>query len=732
MATNELQKRFISTTLDKWAAVENKSVYNNSIVFVKSNDNTKGVKIYTQGVEFDTELTAAEVTPIVKDYLKAGSNVTITEKDGNLVIAAPGTATITAKSTELVQAGAVAGALTTPMSLSLAVADNKGTFSQNFENLAGENITAASAVIAGGDNITLTQTDGGLKIDAKDTTYTAGTGLTLNGTVFNHTNKVEAVTAQGAQLDEEILSDSNRSFEVKAYAYDAEGHITGSVDNKITLPAEAFSDTTYEVTMTAGNSNEVSLNTKKDGQAENTYTIKGDKGTTVSFENGVMTISSDTADTILSGLDVTDAAVENQYVSEVDQTNGLISVTRTTLPVYGVNDTKVDGLKLSLTDGKVGLVDDGLAADLTSKNITLETAETATAGYLKTYVLKQGTTEIGKIDLPKELVVTGGSVVEKDGEKYLRLTIANQEEPVDIAVKDLVDVYTAGNGITISDTNVVSAKVKEKDPYLRLDDEGLYTEGIDTAISIAINNLDSEKSGSAKASAKANIVNVVTGVTVKQTNGSLESVTVAETEVATAAYVDAAIAALDVTGATVGSVATGTDTVNVIDSLTWSETDGKVNITGTTASAATKAYVDSKASAATTKVVKSDDAESVKYLDVTSAKETDGSTTYTVKVSGVDTAISNAVNALDATINADNANNQIFASAHEGLMFDQIEQKDGKITDGTGSATIVKYVDQSKLTNSSLTGVKYIGIANTDTISQAFEKCESAWEWGTI
>ena len=44
--------------------------------------------------------------------------------------------------------------------------------------------------------------------------------------------------------------------------------------------------------------------------------------------------------------------------------------------------------------------------------------------------------------------------------------------------------------------------------------------------------------------------------------------------VLTTEQVDAAIAALDVTGATVGSVATGTDTVNVIDSLTWSETDG--------------------------------------------------------------------------------------------------------------------------------------------------------------
>lgn len=725
-------KRFIHTSSAAWKGVENKAAYNNSIVFIHDGD--KGVSIYTQGATFDTELTAAEVEPMVKAYLKEGQNVTITEKDGKLVIAAPGTATITAKSTELVQAGAVAGALTTPMSLSLAVADNKGTFSQNFKNLEGKNVTAASAVIAGGDNITLTQTDDGLKIDAKDTTYTAGTGLTLNGTVFNHTNKVEAVTAQGAQLDEEILSDSNRSFEVKAYAYDAEGHITGSVDNKITLPAEAFSDTTYEVTMTAGNSNEVSLNTKKDGQAENTYTIKGDKGTTVSFENGVMTISSDTADTILSGLDVTDAAAENQYVSEVDQTNGLISVTRTTLPVYGVSDTKVDGLKLSLTDGKVGLVDDGLAADLTSKNITLETAETATAGYLKTYVLKQGTTEIGKIDLPKELVVTGGSVVEKeDGEKYLRLIIANQDTPVDIAVKDLVDVYTAGNGIAISDANVVSAKVKEEDPYLKLGAEGLYTDGIDTAISNAINALDVTGSTIGSKATGTDTVNVIDSLTWSETDGKV-SISGTTTSAATKTYVDNAIAALDVASTTTGTKNANDEgnTVTVIDQITYSETDGKVSISASTTTAATKAYVDSKAAAATTKVVKSTDTESVKYLDITPTTETNGPTTYTVKVSGVDKAISDAIGGLDSNINVDATPVITDNNAHDGKVYESIEIVDGKLVQGENTQTRIKYIDNAKLTNLDTTKIKYTGVSKTDTISQAIEKIDAAWEWGTI
>ena len=156
--------------------------------------------------------------------------------------------------------------------------------------------------------------------------------------------------------------------------------------------------------------------------------------------------------------------------------DGKLTVTVPEATVTGVDTATVNGMKLSLDGTNVKLVDDGLEATLEGKDITLDVAETATEGYLKTYVLKQGTTEIGKIDLPKELVVTGGEVIVasteeglKSGEKYLKLTIANQDAPVYIAVKELVDVYTAGAGITISDTNEVSVKLAETQGNVTLD-----------------------------------------------------------------------------------------------------------------------------------------------------------------------------------------------------------------------------------------------------------------------
>ena len=92
-------------------------------------------------------------------------------------------------------------------------------------------------------------------------------------------------------------------------------------------------------------------------------------------------------------------------------------------------------------------------------------------GYLKTYQFTYGDGQAFEIDIPKDLVVTGGAVIVVDDDNpvsglangtYLKLTIANQTEPVYIDVKDLCDVYTGktatdGISVAISASNEISA-----------------------------------------------------------------------------------------------------------------------------------------------------------------------------------------------------------------------------------------------------------------------------------
>ena len=107
----------------------------------------------------------------------------------------------------------------------------------------------------------------------------------------------------------------------------------------------------------------------------------------------------------------------------------------------------------------LGGLEDRIDALTTGSNVTISTTAT-TENMLKSYTFSQNGSVIGTIDIPNDLVVTSGVITaDSQDRKVLRLTIANQTEPVDILVSDLVDVYTEGNGIEVSTGNVISAKV---------------------------------------------------------------------------------------------------------------------------------------------------------------------------------------------------------------------------------------------------------------------------------
>lgn len=103
----------------------------------------------------------------------------------------------------------------------------------------------------------------------------------------------------------------------------------------------------------------------------------------------------------------------------------------------------------------------------TGSQVTIDSS-VAEEGMVKSYVFKQGETTIGTVNVPLDLVVSGGSVVTNpDGQTegtYIELIIANQEDPIYINVADLVDAYTAQASaaqvqLVISDTNEISATI---------------------------------------------------------------------------------------------------------------------------------------------------------------------------------------------------------------------------------------------------------------------------------
>lgn len=250
--------------------------------------------------------------------------------------------------------------------------------------------------------------------------------------------------------------------------------------------------------------------------------LKGNPSTSTSGDTSVEGAKRYT-DGKIAELDFTDTAVENQYVSSVSETDGKITVSRTAIPIIGVTDAKVDGkfvtsikLEGNTVQAERAQITSSQVSRVATEDITGVTVEAAlkevkdssivtlssttpsdgTSSVLKKYTLYQNGEKIGDIDIPKDLVVTSGSVVkgtwsgnvftevESGNGTALKLVIANQTTPVYINTLDLVKDHVGGNGILISDKNEISIKIADgnEGDFLKLDAEGLKLVGVDAAI----------------------------------------------------------------------------------------------------------------------------------------------------------------------------------------------------------------------------------------------------------
>lgn len=150
-------------------------------------------------------------------------------------------------------------------------------------------------------------------------------------------------------------------------------------------------------------------------------------------------------------------------------------------------DPEAGTKKIDATDVEAALQELAKAIEVggTDSVVTLEEGQVE-AGYLKTYVIKQGKGEVGKINIPKDFLVKSGTVetVKTDNtpyagakvnEKYLDFVINTKDgesgtaadEHIYIPVKDLTDIYTGttwssdkyGTSASVNGSNQISVEL---------------------------------------------------------------------------------------------------------------------------------------------------------------------------------------------------------------------------------------------------------------------------------
>ena len=107
------------------------------------------------------------------------------------------------------------------------------------------------------------------------------------------------------------------------------------------------------------------------------------------------------------------------------------------------------------------------------------------------YIIKVDGTSVGTIDIPKDQFLK--EVSYDSGNKAIVFTFETSEgvKVVNVDVNDLVDTYTAGNGLKLENNKFSVVINEDSESYLTLTQEGLKISGIDAALDAKANVGDS-------------------------------------------------------------------------------------------------------------------------------------------------------------------------------------------------------------------------------------------------
>lgn len=166
---------------------------------------------------------------------------------------------------------------------------------------------------------------------------------------------------------------------------------------------------------------------------------------------------------------------------------------------------QLDGVDVAISNKVANILVADKIAEAKSQAITAGAVSIAEElvdkdGVYKKFVFTQNGATIGTINTTKDLVVKSGSIVNDQlGGKILRLVLNDEDSNViDIPVSDLVDVYTAGQYITIGENNAITVNFGAVDAALM--DESAQ---VGAAIKAAKAQADKGVSDAAAAQSKA-------------------------------------------------------------------------------------------------------------------------------------------------------------------------------------------------------------------------------------
>lgn len=279
-------------------------------------------------------------------------------------------------------------------------------------------------------------------------------GGTADYNTLNNRPKINGVTLSGNQSSETLgLYGSNNE---PPYPVTSVNSQTGAVS--LTIPTQ--------ISELANDSNFI---TAEQAPVQSVNGQTGDVIIDISGGGDVQSVNGKTGDVVLTASDV--GALPNTTIipTKTSQlTNDSGYITNSDLKPYA-KTVDLPTKTSDLTNNSGFITNDNIP------EYNIVKSATAQDGYIATYYLTKSGNKVGEyINIPKDYLVKSAEIKEStgtsdpsglsEGTKYIDFVVntytgSGAESHIYLNVEDLVDVYMAGNGIEISNNNVISAKV---------------------------------------------------------------------------------------------------------------------------------------------------------------------------------------------------------------------------------------------------------------------------------
>lgn len=176
--------------------------------------------------------------------------------------------------------------------------------------------------------------------------YSAGSGLTLSGTMFSHSNNITAGTISEGGLARTL--DFDGTFKIPSITYDAQGHIKSVSTIQLTMPGNPNTDTHYISKNVVGSSTATSnttsilsngnvyLNSVENGSVTSSHKISGSGAATVTSDasGNIVVTSINTTYNAGTGLSLSGTTFSAKLSTNVSDNNNTSSATPASVKSY--------------------------------------------------------------------------------------------------------------------------------------------------------------------------------------------------------------------------------------------------------------------------------------------------------------------------------------------------------------------------------------------------------------